>query len=233
MSTSVNQGISAAISPDLLRVYVQRVYAWMMGGLMLTGVTAFAVSSSPMIQAAIFGSPLYWVVLLAPLGMVFFLSAKIETMKPSTAAGVFIAYAITNGLAFSILFMVYELGSIFQVFLIASGMYAAAASYGYLTKRDLSGMGSFLFMGVIGLIIASVVNMFLGSSALEFAVSIIGVGVFTGLTVYDMNRIKEQAIVMYAGEGLASKRAILGALSLYLNFVNLFLFLLRLFGNRR
>lgn len=186
--SSVQQSFGAVVSADVLRTYVQRVYAWMTGGLLLTG---------------------------------------------GTAAATFIAYALTNGLAFSVLFITYELGSIFQVFLIAAGMYAAAAVYGFTTKRDLTNMGSFLFMGLIGLIIASVVNIFLGSSALEFAVSILGVGIFTGLTVYDMNRMKEQAIVMYAGEGLAQKRAILGALSLYLNFVNLFLYLLRLFGERR
>jgi FtsH-binding integral membrane protein len=231
--SSVNPSFSAAVSTEALRTYVQRVYAWMTGGLLLTGGTAFAVSQSEALMAAIFGTPLYWVVLLAPLGMVFFLSARIDSMKPSTAAATFIAYALTNGLAFSVLFLTYELGSIFQVFLIAAGMYAAAAVYGYTTKRDLTNMGSFLFMGLIGLILASVVNVFLGSSALEFAVSIIGVGIFTGLTVYDMNRIKEQAIVMYAGDALAQKRAILGALSLYLNFVNLFLYLLRLFGERR
>ncbi len=231
--SSVQQSFGAVVSADALRTYVQRVYAWMTGGLLLTGGTAFAVSQSETIMSAIFGTPLFWVVLLAPLGMVFFLSARLDSMRPSTAAATFIAYALTNGLAFSVLFLTYELGSIFQVFLIAAGMYAAAAVYGFTTKRDLTNMGSFLFMGLIGLIIASIVNVFLGSSALEFAVSILGVGIFTGLTVYDMNRMKEQAIVMYAGEGLAQKRAILGALSLYLNFVNLFLYLLRLFGERR
>jgi len=171
-------------------------------------------------------------VMLAPLAMVFFLSARIDKMQPSTAAGTFIAYALTNGLSFGAIFLVYDLGSIFQVFLIAAGMYAAAAVYGYTTKRDLTGMGSFLFMGLIGLIIASLVNIFLGSGVLDFAISMIGVLVFTGLTVFEMSKIKEQAIVMYAGEGLAHKRAIIGALSLYLNFINLFLYLLRLFGNR-
>ncbi|HLP27284.1 MAG TPA: Bax inhibitor-1/YccA family protein [Candidatus Didemnitutus sp.] len=233
MNMPSSQSFGGVVSTDVVRAYVQRVYAWMTGGLLLTGVTAFTVSQSPTILNAIFGTPLYWLVLFAPLGFVFFLSAKIDTMKPSTAAGVFIAYALTNGLSFSILFLVYELGSIFQVFVIAAGMYGAAAAYGFFTKRDLRGMGSFLFMGLIGVIIASVVNIFLDSSAIEFAVSLIGVGIFTGLTAYDMNRMKDQAIVMYAGEGLAQKRAIIGALSLYLNFVNLFLFLLRLLGGRK
>lgn len=232
MSQNVMNSFSQSISADAIRTYVQRVYAWMVGGLLLTTASAVLVASSETLQAAIFGTPLVWVVMLAPLAMVFFLSARIDTMKPSTAAGTFIAYALTNGLSFGAIFLVYDLGSIFQVFFIAAGMYAGAAIFGYTTKRDLTGMGSFLFMGLIGLIIASVVNIFLGSSILEFAVSAIGVLVFTGLTAFEMNKIKEQAIVMYAGEGLAHKRAIIGALSLYLNFVNLFLYLLRLFGNR-
>jgi FtsH-binding integral membrane protein len=204
----------------------------MVGGLLLTTASAALVAASETLQAVIFGTPLVWVVMLAPLAMVLFLSARIDKMQPSTAAGTFIAYALTNGLSFGAIFLVYDLGSIFQVFLIAAGMYTASAVFGYTTKRDLTGMGSFLFMGLIGLIIASLVNVFLGSGVLEFAVSVIGVLIFTGLTAYEMNKIKEQAIVMYAGEGLAHKRAIIGALSLYLNFINLFLYLLRLFGNR-
>lgn len=232
MNMQPHNAFSQAVSADVVRTYVQRVYAWMVGGLLLTTASSILVASSETLQSIIFGTPLMWVVMLAPIGMVFFLSARIDTMQPSTAAGTFIAYALTNGLSLGAIFLVYDLGSIFQVFLIAAGMYAAAAIYGYTTKRDLTGMGSFLFMGLIGLIIASVVNMFLGSGALDFAISVIGVLIFTGLTVYEMSKIKEQAIVMYAGEGLAHKRAIIGALSLYLNFINLFLYLLRLFGNR-
>ena len=174
-----------------------------------------------------------WVVMLAPIGLVFFLGAKIETMQTSTAASVFVVFSVLMGISLSSIFMVYALGSIFQVFLIAAGMYGAAAVYGYTTKRDLTGMGSFLFMGLIGIVLASVVNWFLQSDALSFAVSVIGVLVFTGMTAWEMQKIKSQAVVMYAGEALATKRAILGALSLYLNFVNLFLFLLRLLGDRR
>lgn len=232
MSQNVMNSFSQAISADVIRTYVQRVYAWMVGGLLLTAGTAWMVSTTPVLIAAIFSTPLMWVVLFGPVAMVWFLAARVDRMQPSTAAGLFIAYSIINGLSLSAIFLVYELGSIFQVFLIAAGMYAAAATYGFVTKRDLSGMGSFLFMGLIGLILASLVNWFLGSSVLDFAICVIGVLIFTGLTAYDMNRIKEQAIVMYAGEGLAHKRAIIGALSLYLNFINLFLYLLRLFGSR-
>lgn len=233
MNMQAPTSFSGVLTTDVIRAYVQRVYAWMVGGLLVTGVTAFAASSSETLMAAIFGTPLMWVVMLAPLAMVFFLSMRIDRMQPSTAAGTFLAYSLVNGLSFSVIFLAYELGSIFQVFVIAAGMYAAAAAYGYLTKRDLTGMGSFLFMGLVGLIIASVVNIFLGSGPLDFAISVIGVLIFTGLTAYEMNKIKEQAVVMYAGEGLAQKRAIIGALSLYLNFINLFLYLLRLFGDRR
>ncbi len=225
--------IASAVSADTLRTYVQRVYAWMVGGLLITALTAAGVSSSPALIQAIFGTPLMWVVMLAPIGLVFFLGAKIETMQTSTAASVFVVFSVLMGISLSSIFMVYALGSIFQVFLIAAGMYGAAAVYGYTTKRDLTGMGSFLFMGLIGIVLASVVNWFLASDALSFAVSVIGVLVFTGMTAWEMQKIKSQAVVMYAGEALATKRAILGALSLYLNFVNLFLFLLRLLGDRR
>jgi len=233
MSSMQQQSFAQHIDTAVLRTYVQRVYAWMVGGLLTTALTAYATVNSELMLNAIFGTPLRWVVLFAPLVMVWVLASRIDSMKPSTAAGMFIAYSILNGLTFSMLFLIYELGSIFQVFGIAAGMYAVAAVFGYTTKRDLTSMGSFLFMGLIGIILASVVNMFLGSSAIEFAVSVIGVLVFTGLTAYDMQKIKEQAVVMYAGDALAAKRSILGALSLYLNFINLFLMLLRLMGNRR
>lgn len=233
MDTLNTRSFAAVVDTDTLRTYVQRVYAWMVGGLMTTALTAAIVANSETLLAAIFGTPLMWVIMLAPIAMVWVLVSRVDSMKPSTAAGMFIAYSMLNGVAFSAIFLVYELGSIFQVFLIAAGMYAAAAAYGYTTKKDLTSMGSFLFMGLIGLIIASVVNIFLGSGALDWAISVIGVLVFTGLTAWDMQRIKEQAIVMYSGEAFAAKRAIVGALSLYLNFVNLFLYLLRLFGDRR
>lgn len=233
MNPMFQQSVAQAVDTDSLRTYVQRVYAWMVGGLLTTALTAFLVSGSEVIIAAIFSTPLYWVVLLSPLVMVWVLAARIDSLKPSTAAAMFIAYSMMNGIAFSILFLIYELGSIFQVFGIAAGMYAVAAVYGYTTKRDLTSMGSFLIMGVFGLIIAMVVNMFLGSGVMDFAISIIGVIIFTGLTAYDMQKIKGQAVVMYAGDAMAAKRSILGALSLYLNFINLFLFLVRLLGNRR
>jgi FtsH-binding integral membrane protein len=216
-----------------MRAYVQRVYAWMMGGLLTTAVVAMAVVNSDLMLAAIFGTPIRWVVLIAPLAMVWYLSARIESMKASTAIGLFMAYSMMNGLAFGPIFLAYELGSIATVFAITAGMFGLTAAYGYVTKRDLSGMGGFMTMGLFGIILAMFVNWFLGSPALDFAISVIGVIVFTGLTAYDMQRIKEEHVLMYDGRQVATKGAIMGALRLYLDFVNMFLFLLRLLGDRR
>jgi len=227
------QSSSMFLDLDAQRIWVQRVYAWMVGGLLTTGATAFVVASSPMLQTAIFGSGLIYVFMFLPLGMVLFLSARIEHMKASTAMGTFIAYAMSNGVALSAIFMVYELGSVATTFFVAAGMYAAAAVYGYTTQRDLSSMGSFLVMGVFGLLIAMVVNWFIGSSFIEMGISMIGVVVFTGLTMWDMQRIKEEYVLEGQGTSIAAKGAIMGALRLYLNFINLFLFLLRLLGSRR
>ncbi|MBS1560114.1 MAG: Bax inhibitor-1/YccA family protein [Bacteroidetes bacterium] len=233
MTTINARSFSSVVSADALRTYVQRVYAWMVGGLLLTAVTAMGVASSDELLRLFLGTPLRYVILFGPLALVWFLSARIDTLKPSTAATLFLVYSMSVGIMLSSIFVVYELGSIAQVFFIAAGMYAGAAVYGFTTKRDLTSMGSFMAMGVIGLVLAMIVNMFLGSGPLDFAISILGVAIFTGLTAWDMQRIKEQAVVMYTGEGNAAKRTILSALGLYLNFINLFLFLLRLFGNRR
>lgn len=227
------QSFAAVIDSSALRTYVQRVYAWMVGGLMITALTAMGLASNEGLMMSILSGPIMWVALLGPVAMVWFLAARIDSMRPSTAAGLFIAYSMLNGVAFSSIFLIYELGSIFQVFLIAAVMYGVAAVYGFTTKRDITNWGTFLMMGVVGLLVAMVVNWFLQSPALTWAFSIVGVIIFTGLTAYDMQRIKEQAIVMHAGDALANKRAIVGALSLYLNFINIFLFLLRLFGERK
>lgn len=227
------RGAATHISTDDMRVYVQRVYAWMVGGLLTTALFAAAVVNSELMLAAIFGTPIRWVVLLAPLAMVWYLSARIDRMKASTAVGLFMAYSMMNGIAFGPIFLVYELGSIATVFAITAGMFGLTAAYGYVTKRDLSGMGGFMTMGLFGIILAMFVNWFLGSPALDFAISVIGVIVFTGLTAYDMQRIKEEHVLMYDGRSAATKGAIIGALRLYLDFINMFLFLLRLLGDRR
>ncbi|MBL7997062.1 MAG: Bax inhibitor-1/YccA family protein [Candidatus Kapabacteria bacterium] len=215
---------------DIQRTFLQKVYAWMFGGLLTTAVVAFAVVSS----SVGYGLLSYrWIFALANIGLVWYLSARINSLSSTAATVLFLVYSALSGVTFSIIFFVYTLDSIMSTFLVAAGMFAAMSAYGYFTKRDLSGWGSFLMMGVIGIILASVVNWFLGSSALSFAVSLIGVFVFVGLTAYDTQKIKEMAVVETSGSELASKAAIIGALELYLDFINLFLFLLRLLGGRR
>ena len=214
-----------------LRQYMLGVYNYMGGGLALTGIIAYLTASSDAMMQAIFGTGLAWVVILAPLAVVFFLSFRIHKMSFATAQMSFWAYAALNGLAFSTIFIAYTQTSIARVFFITAATFAATSLYGYTTKRDLTSMGSFLFMGLIGIIIAMVVNFFLASSALHFAISVIGVLVFTGLAAYDTQKIKE---TYYEGDDgqTMGKKTIMGALSLYLDFINLFLMMLRLFGNR-
>jgi FtsH-binding integral membrane protein len=180
---------------------------------------------------AIYGTPLQWVVMLAPIGIVFFLAARVHSMQASTAQAVFWVYAALMGLSLSYIFVAYTGTSVARVFFVTAGAFAGLSLYGYTTKKDLSGMGTFLFMGVIGILIASVVNIFLQSTGLQFAISVIGVLVFAGLTAYDTQRIKS---IYYESDGteVAEKKAIMGALQLYLDFINMFVFLLHLFGNR-
>jgi FtsH-binding integral membrane protein len=215
-----------------LRAYMLSVYNYMALGLGLTGVVAMLTASSPVMLNAIFGTPLQWVVMLAPIGFVLFLSARINQMSASTAQVVYWAYAALMGLSLSSIFLVYVEASIARVFFITAGTFAGMSLYGYTTKRDLSGFGSFLFMGLIGLVLASIVNMFLKSTGLEFALSAIGVLIFTGLTAYDTQMIRARYL---EGDdaGVMTKKAVLGALNLYLDFINLFMMLLRLFGDRR
>lgn len=234
-----------------LRAYMIRVYNLMAAGLVITGLAALATmmlatTNDPSAAAAqlgngqmltsigtaLYGSPLRWVVMLAPLGMVFYLSARINSMSVSGAQIAFWVFAGLMGLSLSSVFLVYTSASIVQTFFISATAFGALSLYGYTTKRDLSAMGSFLFMGLIGLIIASVVNIFLASSALQFAISAIGVLIFAGLTAYDTQQIKE---MYYEGDGeaVAGRKAIMGALRLYLDFINLFMFLLQFLGDRR
>ena len=228
----VSRTVDRAEIDEGLRSYMLRVYNYMASGLALTGIVAYAVSSSPQAMHAIFGTPLFWLVVLAPLGLVFFLSARINAMQASTAQALFWVYAALMGVSLASIFVVYTGESIARVFFITAGSFAGLSLYGYTTKRDLSGFASFLMIGLIGVIIASVVNLFLHSSGLQFAISVIGVLVFAGLTAYDTQAIKE---MYYAGDdgSVATKKSVMGALRLYLDFLNLFLLLLQLFGNRR
>ncbi len=217
-----------------LREHFVRVYNMMAGGLVVTGGVAYAVSQMPQVMQAIHGSFLGIIVALAPLGIIFFglNPRKLHSMSVSSVTGLYFLLTGLFGLSLSYIFLAYSGESIARTFFITASMFAGMSIYGYTTKKDLSGMGSLMFMGLIGIIIASLVNLFMQSSGLQFAISIIGVIVFTGLTAWDTQRIKETYNVGYGSEGLA-KLAVMGALSLYLDFINLFMMLLRLFGNSR
>jgi FtsH-binding integral membrane protein len=214
-----------------LRAHMQRVYGYMAGGLALTGIVAWAAAASGFYQS-IAGTPLIWIVMLAPLGFVLALSFGIQRMSAATATLLFWIYAAVMGLSLASIFLAFTGESIARVFFITAATYGAMSLYGYTTRTDLSRFGSFLMMGLIGIVIASLVNIFVGSSALQFAISIIGVIVFVGLTAYDTQRIKEMYLESDTVE-VAGKKAVLGALALYLDFINLFMLLLQLFGQRR
>src|SRR3954468_6940603 len=224
-------GLAVPATDEGLRSFMLSVYNYMGLGLAITGVVAFAVASSPAIYMPIFTSPLKWVVMLAPLGFIFFLSARIQSMSVSAAQITFWLFAAVMGISMASIFLVFTGESIARVFFVTAATFGAVSLYGYTTKRDLSGVGSFLFMGLIGIVIAGLVNLFLASSALQFAISVIGVLVFTGLTAYDTQRLKEEYNEGYGSESLG-KMALMGALSLYLDFINLFTMLLQLFGQR-
>jgi FtsH-binding integral membrane protein len=215
-----------------LRKFMLQVYNYMTLALILTGVVAFGVSTSQTLVSALYASPLKWVIMLAPLGIVFFLSFKIHSLSLKAAQTTFWIYAGMVGLSLGYIFLVYTGASVARVFFITAATFGATSLYGYTTQRDLSSFGSFLFMGLIGIVIASVVNLFLKSNALTFAISIIGVLVFVGLTAYDTQNIR-QAYMERDDQETSGKKAIFGALQLYLDFINLFVMLLRLLGDRR
>src|SRR6201989_3660475 len=235
-----------------LRAYMLRIYNYMSIGLAITGFAALgvymaAVTSDPSGAAAkignsfltpfgyaMFVSPLKWLFILAPLAIVFAISFGINRLKPATAQMMFWAFSALMGISLSSIFLVYTHTSIVRVFFITAASFGALSLYGYTTKRDMTGMGSFLMMGLFGIIIASLVNLFVASSALQFIVSVVGVLVFAGLTAWDTQRLKNEYLYGYAAQGgdIAEKAAITGALSLYLNFINLFTLLLQLLGQR-
>jgi len=209
------------------RTFLRSVYAWMFGGLLLTAAASYWVVKSQAMQQLIYGNRMMpWVLMLAELGLVMYLSFRITKMSAGAAASTFLVFSLLNGLTLSSIFFVYTQASIVQAFLTAAGMFGAMSVYGMVTKRDLTSWGSFFFMGLIGVIICSVINIFLKSSALGFAISLIGVFVFLGLTAYDTQKLKAYATAPELRENLA----VYGALALYLDFINLFLMLLRLFG---
>src|SRR3954469_187173 len=237
-------GQAAAVDAGL-RAYMLRVYNYMAAAGALSGVAAYATFSAAVTTDAagkivaltsfgqtIFSGPAMIVLLLGTLGLVMFISFRIQTLQYTTALTLFMVYAALLGVALSPIFVTYTGASITRVFFISAASFGALSLYGYTTQRDLSAMGSFLMMGLFGIIIASLVNIFLKSSGLQWIISIIGVGVFAGLTAYDTQRIKE----MYSSmddDGTLGRKAVMGALSLYLDFINLFMMLLRLVGDRR
>ena len=226
-----------------LRAFMLGIYNNMAMGLVITGAVAYAAFSMAVEQTgagatltpfgqAIYASPLKWVVIFAPLLFVFGFAASINKMSPGTARIVFLAYAAVMGLSLSSVFLVFTGESIARTFFVTAAAFAGLSLYGYTTKKDLSGWGSFLIMGVIGLIIASLVNLFLQSSALQFAVSALGVLIFAGLTAYDTQRLKNSYDFVAQDATAAGRASIMGALQLYLDFINLFMFLLHFMGNR-
>lgn len=224
-----------------LRAHMLRVYNYMLSGLVLTGISAWLVASVPAIRAVFFQvtpqgaltlSMLGWVALFAPLALVFYLSFRINKMSVQAAQMTFWGYATLMGVSLAPILLLYTGASVAQVFFITAAMFGGMSLWGYTTKRDLTGMGSFLFMGLIGIIIASVVGMFFQSSMLQFVISVLGVLIFTGLTAYDTQKIKEMYVANMDGT-VAGRGAIMGALALYLDFINLFIMLMRLMGDRR
>lgn len=243
MDNAYSQGpytgtVTADRTLAVVNAFMRRVYNWMAGGLALSAVVAFWVMSSPAALQMFInfqtGSPtmLFWVVLIAELGLVFGLSAGITKVKVGTAASLFILYSALNGVTIGLVLLAYTGASVFKTFLITAGTFGITSIWASTTKKDLSGWGSFLFMGLIGIIIASLVNMFLGSPMIDWIVSIVGVGIFVGLTAYDTQQLRAM-VLQAANEITVSKMAIIGALKLYLDFVNLFLLLLRFLGDRR
>ena len=222
----------AAVMDQELRAYMLRVYNYMASGLALSGIVAFATAQSPAMMQAIFGSGLFWIVALAPLGLLLVMSFGLNKMSAPAIQALYWAFTALMGVSLASIFVVYTGASIARVFFITAGTFGAMSLYGYTTKRDLTAFGSFLMMGLIGIIIASVVNMFLQSAMLQWVVSVIGVLVFVGLTAYDTQKIKSEFIAYRMQGAAAVKSSIMGAVRLYLDFLNLFLMLLRLFGNR-
>jgi len=215
-----------------VNTFIQSVYNWMAAGLGITGVIAFAVANSSM-RYVVIGNPLIlWGMIIAELAIVFMLASRVDRMEASTATGLFILYSALNGATLSSIFVVYTFSSIASTFFICAGTFVACSIYGMVTQRDLTSMGSFFFMGLVGIIIASVVNIFLRSPAIAAIVSYLGVFVFIGLTAYDTQKLKEMALTQPDGLDAAvlRKGSILGALTLYLDFINMFIFMLQIFG---
>lgn len=232
MSWNESSYMPADVRDVRVTAFLSRVYGWMFLGLLLTSGTALVVASSPfLIETLIANQVLFWILLLGQLGLVFYLSMRVEKLSPTTAAGLFMLYSAAVGVTSSVVLLIYTAASITSTFIVTAGMFGAMAVFGTVTKRSLAGVGQFMFMGLIGLIIAMVVGFFWQNSALQFVISVVGVLVFTGLTAWDAQRLKQMAVAL--PDGRVGAYAVVGALSLYLDFINLFFFLLRFLGGRR
>jgi FtsH-binding integral membrane protein len=217
---------------DRVSAFLWKVYSWMAIGLGLTALVAFAVAGSADLQRLLIGNRLvFFALVIAQLGLVFFLSARADRLAPGTAAGLFTLYSALTGITMSVILLAYTGESVAMTFVVTAGMFGALALWGSTTKRSLAGAGQFFMMGLIGLILASVLGMFWHNDALQFLISVVGVIVFTGLTAYDAQRLKQMALAL--PDGQVGSYAVVGALSLYLDFINLFLMLLRFTGSRR
>ncbi len=213
------------------KVLMRKVYLWMTLALMITGITAAGVANSPNILALIYSSQVVmWGIIIAEFGLVIYISARLEKLSLSTATTLFALYSILNGVMLSSIFLLYSTAIISKVFFITAGTFGVTALYGYGTKKDLSSLGNILFMALIGLVIATVVNVFMKSAMFDLILSYIGVIIFVGLTAWDSQKIKHMMMVQQDADESAQKLALIGALSLYLDFINLFLYLLRIFG---
>ncbi len=228
---AISVGVPRAARDVGLRSYMLKVYNYMASGVLLTGIVALLVANSGM-AAQVMTTPLRWLVILAPLGFVFAMSFGVNRMQTSTLQALFWGFAVAMGLSMSTIFLVYTGTSIAQTFFAVSGAFLGLSLFGYTTKKDLSGFGTFLIMGVVGLLIAMVINMFIQSTAMGFAISAIGVLLFAGLTAYDTQKIKSM-YAHIAGSDMMGKAAIMSALTLYLDFINMFQFLLSFTGDRR
>ena len=235
MDYTNRSSVPVAISPDsVVSRFFTRVYGWMAGGLALTALVAWTVASSPELLSVIVGNKIvFYGLMFAELGLVVWLSGMIGKMSPTTAAGAFLVYSALNGATLSVILLLYTGGSVASAFAVTAGTFAGMSIYGMTTKRALDGLGSFCFMGLIGVVIASLVNLFLKSTMLEFVLSCVSVVVFVGLTAWDTKKLKTMAYGLDPDSAEAKTGAIRGALALYLDFINLFLALLRLFGRRR
>lgn len=211
--------------------FLSKVHTWMLGGLLTTALSAWYVADSGLIYNFL-GTFWFWGLIIAQFALVIGLNGWIEKMSAQIATLAFLGYSLLTGITLSVIFITYDLGSIYTTFIITAGMFAGLSAYGYFTKRNLSAMGSFMVMGLFGVIIMTILNFFIQSSAIYFLVNIIGIIVFSGLTAYDTQKIKDMYVLQHQGNEFATKGAILGALALYLDFINLFLFLLRFLGSR-